>query len=299
MKKKWHFYIIYISLIFLLFALHKKKYLVIPAIYSGYNFALSFVFLFLGFILSAVSQQRFLVKAGYPISTPQSISMVGLNIFTKYIPGKIMTVMGKAIHLSELKGISVLQASVLFLQIQFVTLWCGLVLAIIGMFFIDIGFHLSWIGLIGFVLFSIVIFSGYVCDKFKMISRKVTNRDITICSLPMIIITRSIHWFFGAWLLWGVGFYFLVAGLTEQSIAMPVIFCFPLAGTIGVIALFSPGGVGIRESIIVGYLSSVSVDLSLAITIAAISRLWFLVGELFIFLAGYYFRRTEQGMNDV
>jgi uncharacterized membrane protein YbhN (UPF0104 family) len=299
MKKKWHVYIIYLSLLFLLFTLHRKKYLFIPAIYSGFNLGLSFVFLLLGFVFSAISHQRFLFNAGYSISVPESIIMVGLNIFTKYIPGKFMTVMGKAIHLSELKGFGVLQTSILFLQIQFVTLWCGLVLAITGLFFIDISIHLSLIGLLGFVVFSIFIFSGFISDKIKTILGKVTHREIPFYNVSMATIMCSAHWFIGAWLLWGVGFYFMAAGMSEQHVAISVIFCFPLAGAIGVMALISPGGIGVRESIIVGFLTSVSMDLSLAITIAAISRLWFLIGEFFIFLAGYYYRRNRKGTNDV
>lgn len=299
MKNKWHVHIIYISLIFLLFALYKKHYLFIPVVYSGPKIVLSFVFLFWGFVLSAVSQQRFLSKAGYSISIHQSISMVGLNIFTKYIPGKIMTVMGKAIHLSELKGYGVLPTSVLFIQIQFLTLWCGLMLAIIGLFFFDTGIHLGWIGFFGFTLFSIILFSGSVNNKAKKIIAKLFHKEITSCNLSIVNIVRSVHWFIGTWLLWGIAFFFLVSGLSEQAVAVPVIFCFPLAGTIGVIAIFSPGGIGIRESIIVGYLSSVSMDLSVAVTIAAISRLWFLAGELFIFFAGCFYRKQKQGTNDV
>ena len=153
MKRKWHIHIIYISLIFLVLALYKNNFLVIPKVHSAVKFALSFGFLFLGFIFSAISQQRLLTKGGFSITIPQSLEMVGLNIFTKYIPGKIMTVMGKALHLTEMKGYPALQLSVLFFQIQIITLWCGLMLGIIGFFFHNEMIRLSWIGVSFFCLF--------------------------------------------------------------------------------------------------------------------------------------------------
>lgn len=291
MKKKWHTQLIYLSLIFLLLALYRYDYLIIPKIYSGIKLSISLVFLFLGFFLSALSQQRFLSKSGFHISIRQSIAMVGLNIFTKYIPGKVMTVMGKAYHLAEIKGFPVLPLSVVFLQIQIITLWCGMMAACIGLLFFHKVVLVSWVGLLLFSIFSMAVFSSSFSKWLRKIIKKAFRRDITLNRLSIANIIGSIHWFLGVWLLWGVAFYFFINSLSDQSIAVPAIFCFPLAGTIGIIAIFAPGGVGIRESIIVGFLTKLHVHLDIAITISALSRLWFLAGELFIFIWGSFYRK--------
>ena len=199
--------------------------------------------------------------------------------------------MGKALHLSQVKGYPILQLSVLFLQIQIVTLWCGLMLGVVGFFFHQDMIRFSWIGVSLFCLFSIAIFSTSINDMYKRILGKIIRKPLNFPKISGSDVFRSVHWFFFTWLLWGIAFYFLTSGLSDQSISVPIIFSFPLAGTIGIIALFSPGGLGIRESILVGSLTSFNVDLSLAITISAVSRLWFLVGELFIFILGYVCRQ--------
>jgi uncharacterized membrane protein YbhN (UPF0104 family) len=64
-------------------------------------------------------------------------------------------------------------------------------------------------------------------------------------------------------------------------------FGFPLAGTLGIMTLISPGGLGTREAVLVGYLNLAGIPVVDATTIAVASRLWFLGGEIFIFILGW------------
>ena len=59
---------------------------------------------------------------------------------------------------------------------------------------------------------------------------------------------------------------------------------FPISVVYGVLAIIVPGGIGVRESILSGFLIALKVDPKLAVTISALSRLWFISGEVFIFL---------------
>jgi hypothetical protein len=97
----------------------------------------------------------------------------------------------------------------------------------------------------------------------------------------------------GPWLLWGGGFFLLCAGLSDQMFPFSTLFCFPLATTLGILILFAPGGLGIREGVIVGYLTLLGIALPEAITLSAASRLWFLIGEFFVFVAGYLSARVR------
>jgi len=87
--------------------------------------------------------------------------------------------------------------------------------------------------------------------------------------------------------LWSMGFYTLVVSLTAIDVPWSVGLGFPLAATLGIMALITPGGIGAREGVMVGYLSSAGIPIAEATTIAVASRLWFLAGELFIFIAGW------------
>ena len=79
----------------------------------------------------------------------------------------------------------------------------------------------------------------------------------------------------------------LAASLTETDIAWSVGLGFPLAATLGIMAVIAPGGLGAREGVLVGYLMLAGVPLAEATTISLASRLWFLVGEAFIFIVGW------------
>lgn len=67
-------------------------------------------------------------------------------------------------------------------------------------------------------------------------------------------------------------------------------FAFPLSVCFGIIAIILPGGLGLREGIIIGYLVLAGLDTEQATTISFLNRLWFIAGELFIFLLATGFR---------
>ncbi len=61
---------------------------------------------------------------------------------------------------------------------------------------------------------------------------------------------------------------------------------FPLSGTLGILAGFAPGGIGVREGLMVSCLVLAGFEITEAATISIASRLWFLIGESFIFAIG-------------
>jgi uncharacterized membrane protein YbhN (UPF0104 family) len=55
--------------------------------------------------------------------------------------------------------------------------------------------------------------------------------------------------------------------------------------------VLAPGGIGVREGALALLLTSGGVTASKAATIALLSRLWFLVSEIFIFIWGLVIKR--------
>ena len=86
----------------------------------------------------------------------------------------------------------------------------------------------------------------------------------------------------GYWILWSLGFYILSLSIFPGT---PIIatFAFPLSVCYGLLAVIVPGGIGVRESIIVFFLTACGMEPSLSVTISLIQRLWFITGEMFIF----------------
>ena len=90
------------------------------------------------------------------------------------------------------------------------------------------------------------------------------------------------------WVLRCVGFYLLVVSLSNGTeIHIGIGLSYALALCVGFLALAVPGGLGVREGILVAYLTYAGFDLQQATTISIASRLWFLIGECFIFFTGF------------
>ncbi|MBW1893185.1 MAG: flippase-like domain-containing protein [Deltaproteobacteria bacterium] len=253
----------------------------------------SFFFLFVGFIINSISQKRLLVKSKFLINNHHALAMVGLNVFGKYIPGKVWMVMGKAVYLSENLNFPVASLSLLFLNAQIIGLWCGLILGILGLFLNNALHLLSWAGLIILIFFTVIMFSKTAHDTILNKVNKLLRKNLNLPLLSIHDTISLIPWFFGGWIFWGVGFFLLASSISNNSLPFSTIFCFPLAGTLGILFIFAPGGIGIREGIMIGYLSTLNITLPEAITISAASRLWFIIGEIFIFATGYIAHRRQ------
>ena len=85
------------------------------------------------------------------------------------------------------------------------------------------------------------------------------------------------------WMFWNFGFYFFVKSFAV-TIPVSAIFLFSFSATLGLLALIVPGGLGVREGLIVVGLTSFGIPLEIATTISIAARLWFISGEVFIFL---------------
>lgn len=295
MKKGWHNYLIYISLVFLILTLIKADYLKIPVIHSRLLLLASYSLLFVGFIINALSQYKFLAQSNYVIRGRHALAMVGLNIFGKYIPGKMWMVVGSAVYVAEKSGYSLVDLSVVFVQAQIIGIWCGLILGIAGLLIGNSLHYVSWIGCLILVGLTVILFSQTAHDAVERLINRFKTTPIKLPRLTIRSTMLLLPWFLGSWLSWGIGFYLLTDSLTHHSIPLSIIFCFPLAGTLGILFLLAPGGIGIREGIMVGYLSQLNINLADAITISAASRLWFLIGEIFIFAVGFAAHRWGRG----
>ena len=288
MESRWYKLFIYVSLIFVIIALIRSQYLHIPRIHSPLLMFISILCLVVGFLANALAHQRLLMTAHINIRFNRAVGMIGLNIFGKYIPGKVWVIMGRALYVAEKLDLPVAEVSFILLKGQLISIWCGLAFGICGLIAIDALHLMSWLGFGFFALFTLVLFS----EKAQTVSLQALSKMLKkTYNLPVIDLPTSVAltpWFVSGWLLWGIGFFLMAQSLTDQTVAVTTVFCFPLASTLGILFVIAPGGIGIRESIITGYLVLVNIPVAEAVTVSAVSRLWFLVGEFLFFGLGYF-----------
>ena len=144
------------------------------------------------------------------------------------------------------------------------------------------------------MVLTVVIFSPLVHAKAEQAMRRLLHKDVTIPRLTFRSTLSVMPWFVGYWVVWSCGFYFFVDSLTATFVPWSVGFGFPLAGTLGIMTFISPGGLGTREAVMAGYLTLAGIPLVEATTVAVASRLWFLTGEVFIFISGWIVHKRFQ-----
>ena len=275
--------IILLSLVFLAVYLIKQKQLVLLPIKNYTFFLVSVFFLVLGFFADGFSLMVFLNKSSIHFSYKNSLINTGRYILAKYIPGKLGIILGKAAHVKEVTNIMATQAIQKLLVYQIFALISAMLVSIIPLYaFLNKGAHYYfWIILI--IISGVVFVSQTKTQKFLLnIFEKLVKKNLG-SPIPPSVVFISITTLMSCWVSWSLGFYFLALGL-GFSVPVNIGFLFTLAALAGIIALISPGGLGVREGVIAAGLIFYGMSNEQAISLSAFSRLWYLGGELFIFL---------------
>ncbi len=298
MKKYFSSIIIIISLFFAFYYLKEKSLLDLSTINVGKYFVLSLIFLFGGFVMSAMSWWYAVKIHNIKASVNEGITSHGLSIFAKYIPGKVWTILGRASKISMKHNLSVSELSFISLKEQLVYLLSGLIVSVVPVYLVyglSIFFIFVLLSAIGLML---IIFNKHMHSLFIFMIRKIIKKEP---ELPLINVKEGFKlsiFSFILWLMWSTAFYFLGLSFSDKF-SMNLGFAFPVSVVYGVLALIMPGGIGVREGILIAYLTFASFDIETATYISISSRLWFFSGEVFLFLFALVFQINNKVIKDV
>jgi hypothetical protein len=293
--KNWFRYIFYASLIFLVVALVRADYLHLPTIFSPTQLFLSLLLLFAGFLLNALAWPRLLRHTPCSVGDGEGLASHGLAIFGKYIPGKFWVIMGRAEYLALRSGQSRKDLASLSLDAQFIALWTALLLGSIGMLSVRGGRVYGMAVLLLFLLLSLVIFTPMFHHVAEWMLSRILKKQVQVPRLSLDKVIRAMLWYLLGWLCWSAAFWLLAASLVEGTLPLSTAFAFALGGSLGILSVFAPGGLGVREGVLTAYLTLAGLALPEATTIAVASRLWFLAGEVFIFLTALALDKLRTG----
>lgn len=289
--KYWLDIFIYLSLILLIYYLLEADILFFPRLYSASSLFLSVILLIAGF-LSEMYAWYYLLKE-YGIK-PRPITIFigsGTAILGKYIPGKVWTVLGRAKVVAGEVNKGVTEISFISFESQIIFIWAGLFISLIGSLLGGIKTEYMVIVLVAWLILTIIIFSDRYKGVVEKLITKIFRKEFVIPKITYkkgkVILVHALPW-----VIWSTGFYFVSLAILPYAPSFLISFAFVISATFGIIALFSPGGLGVREGIITGYMVMSGIDLPAAVTISLFSRLWFLAGELVIFLTGVTLYRT-------
>jgi uncharacterized membrane protein YbhN (UPF0104 family) len=293
MIKKLFVVLFYLSFIFLGIYLYQINYLKIPRVINYHYFIMSIVLLLFGFYWQNLNWKKSLSVFKIEVSIADAIISSGLSIFMKYIPGKVMVVLGRAAWISQKYDFPLITTSSASLFTQLLTLWVGLAMGSVLLLSAEISNEWKLLSISTFLALTIALLFPGLIEKgfnyfFRFFKKRISIPNISYKKALMLFPSFAITWLF-----WGFGFYFLVLALYEEVLPISLAMAFPLSGTLAIVALFAPGGLGIREGLLVSCLLIFNIPLVEATSIALASRLWFLIGEVSLFLASVVLSKNK------
>ncbi|WP_295886979.1 lysylphosphatidylglycerol synthase domain-containing protein [uncultured Thiohalocapsa sp.] len=285
--RSWSTLLVYLSLLFLVVWALQADYL------RAYNIAdpralfASLGLVLAGFLLAAAAWWRLLALHGLPVSLRLSLASVGVTIFAKYIPGKVWLIVGRAGYLAERSAYRLAPLSLASLRAQLLTLWIGVPLgALTFMFVVDASWReLAWLAIGLWALLAWLLRFDVAGRSASWLQNRLRLEGPDI-ELRMSGLVRIAPWFLGVWVCWAAGFAMLAAAFTGGAPRLDDGLAFVLATTLGVVAVIAPGGLGVREGLLIALLVMLGRPAELAITLSVVARLWFLAGEAMLFFAG-------------
>lgn len=284
--------LLYGSIIALLLYIYKLDFLSFRNLSINYNWLfISVTFLFTGFVFAAISWKVVLNLHNITASFKEAVYSQGIVGFTKYIPGRVWTILGRAAILKnddrKLKKLSFIS-----FKEQLIYLCLGFLISIYPVFKTEKIKEYAWIIVVLTGLLFLLLFSTRLQRFFEKIWNRIFKRSLNLPKIKVIEFAKISGVIVIWWFFWIAGFYFLLISITGV-VPFYYAFAFPLSVVIGLISIIFPGGIGVREGAISLFLISNGINADVAVTISIMARIWFLAGEFFAFFLALYFRKKD------
>ena len=251
-------------------------------------FAVSFVLLALHLAAAAWSWKLVCGVVGASITYREAFNVHFLAQVGKYIPGKVWGAVGK-VGLSKKIGMSSLQTGhALVLESLFILSGClimaiPLVPLVAGE--LGIGPVISVLTVAAAATLIVLIAHPGAFSRLLRLAGRITGREIELDDIGFASVLRLLPVYLLVFLLQGVAFVFLARSFGLDLPMLPGAFLLPTAVGVGFLAVFSPGGLGVREVSLV-WLIGVAVPLvepAQASLVSIAARLWITLGEALAF----------------
>lgn len=218
------------------------------------------------------------LRLGIALALAETLESWLYSQLGKYLPGKVWLLFGR-FYFYESKGKSKKAISLaLYLETTTMVIAAGL-LSLTGLllfkemrqFYADKQF--VWL-ILPFLLACLSLHPLFLQKGINWIltlfRKEPLSLSVAYTDILLILLISILSWAVG-----GVGFYFFIASFFSASPAhLPFLTgALAFASILGLIALFAPGGLGVREGVLV-YLLSHMMPVSVAVILSVLTRLW-------------------------
>ena len=250
------------------------------------------------FCLRGLLWHRILLKFNINISIRDALDSQFRTILLKYIPGKVWILLGKANIVSN-HGHSLKLCSLVAFFLQILMVISGFVVGVLGLILSGF-FEIASLSLYAALFACLVILAciskgGRVPSLILKFFPQRISSSLYAFKLPPLLFFSVICVI--QWIVLGGAYVLFIYSIGFDAGYHPSLLQ-PLANNIGIIATFAPGGLGVREGAMIGYLYAAGLSISRAATVSIAARIWFFFGECIIFIAGliiqYWQARTRE-----
>jgi uncharacterized membrane protein YbhN (UPF0104 family) len=259
---------------------------------NGYYLAAAFAAMLIAFLMDTyiwqICMNHYLNKK---LGFLESIAFLNTSNLFKYIPGKLW-VYTVQIALMTKKNI----AKSLVLYVNFVCLLCVIIVSTIyGLYYLffclkilPMRISILLFGFLILVDFAFIMWNTSVINWLIIKINKFFKREILPIKIEKWLILYIQFLYLVAWIPPGIGAYFLAKGIglaVASSDMFALISSMSVSWIIGYIAIFTPGGLGVREGIMFLMLKQFS-NVKTALFLPLATRLIYIIVELLLGITG-------------
>lgn len=227
-------------------------------------------------LLYALSLAVFGATPGYAAA----FEIVVLSQLAKYLPGGIWAAVGQ-MELSRRHGVRRSRAVLAIGIMSAAVVLSGLVFGVVaGVPLLALGRERIVAVAVGVAVLAVcmhpAVFTRIVRATFLAARREPPELDVSLADTAKVLLVAFCYWPVA-----GLGFFLMSGAVTRVTWASAVAFAaaYAVSWTIGYVAIFAPGGLGVREGVMVLMLSNL-IGLPAAILVSLAQRVWFTVMEL-------------------
>jgi uncharacterized membrane protein YbhN (UPF0104 family) len=235
------------------------------------------------------------IKNNGAISLQKAFVSWFYSLLGKYIPGKVFF-LGARLYYYHQEGVSKKNITFCFLLENICTLLGAAFLFIVSLLFIPNPvlqqYRLAVLLLLAAFFIGVhpAVLDWVLNLPLRLLKKKTMKLEIRYRDILQLVLLFIINW-----LIVGIGFYVLVHSFypIELKFIFYVSGAFGLSIIIGILSLFAPSGIGVREGVMIFALSLIMPE-SAAVVVSIISRLWMTFTELFLVAVVFIYAKLKR-----
>jgi uncharacterized membrane protein YbhN (UPF0104 family) len=240
------------------------------------------------------------LKLGIAISLSETLGSWFYSQLGKYLPGKVWLLLAR-FYFYESKGKSKKAISIaLYLEMVTLIVAGGLIFLVALLFFKEVGPFYSgkqfWYLVLLLILFAFIFLHPQVLQKILNWALVPFKREPLFLSISYSDVLWILSVCILSWVIGGISFYLFIDSVYPVSSETILFLTGALAfsSILGIVAIFAPSGLGVREGTLV-YLLSFIMPVSVAVIISILTRIWMTLIEIGLIGVIYLLSKIRKG----